>query len=153
MAEQTIASPASPSSPSLTKSSGSHGSRTWNQSSKAAIDATRGGVWAWLFQRITAGVLIFGRGSHLVATRIMAIGELSDSNIAQRLASAFFVVVDVSLLAAALYHALNGVRMVVFDYWFRARFSRAVLAAALWAIGVIFFVYGMWALWPWITAK
>jgi succinate dehydrogenase / fumarate reductase cytochrome b subunit len=114
------------------------------------LDQSRGGVWAWLFQRITAVLLIAGFASHLISTHIMAIGELSYDNIAHRLASGFFSTMDVVLLAAVLFHALNGARMVVLDYWLSAKAQRRALSLALWAFGAAAFVYGLWALWPWI---
>ena len=116
------------------------------------LQSSKGGMWAWLFQRITAVFVFVALGVHLVATHILSIGELSYDNIAERLASSVFVVVDVLLLAAVLFHALNGFRMVVLDYWFSARGSRTALAVVLWVIGVAAFAYGLWALWPWIKA-
>jgi succinate dehydrogenase cytochrome b556 subunit len=115
------------------------------------LEQSKGGMWAWLFQRVTAVLLIIGFASHLISTHIMAIGELSYDNIAHRLASTFFVVMDVMLLAAVLYHALNGLRMVVLDYWFTEKGQRTALTFVLWVAGLVVFVYGLWALWPWIT--
>jgi succinate dehydrogenase / fumarate reductase cytochrome b subunit len=112
---------------------------------------SRGGVWPWLFQRITAVILIVGLTTHLVATHVFAIGRLDFANIADRLGSTFFVVIDVSLLAAVIFHALNGARMIVLDYWFESKASQLALAIALWLIGLATFAYGMWALWPWIS--
>lgn len=114
------------------------------------LDQSRGGMWAWLLQRITAVLLIVGFASHLISTHIMAIGELSYDNIAHRLASGFFVAMDVMLLAAVLYHALNGARMVILDYWLSAKAQRRALSLALWLVGVAAFIYSLWALWPWI---
>ena len=116
------------------------------------LERSRGGMWAWLFQRITAVLLFVGLATHLGATHLFAIGDLSYDNIADRLGSWFFAGVDIVLLAAVLFHALNGFRMVVLDYWFSERGSRTVLTVVLWLIGVAAFVYGMWALWPWIKA-
>ena len=62
-------------------------------------------------------VLIVGLLTHLVATHIFNLGHLSFLNIGDRLGATFFVVIDVSLLAAAIFHGLNGARMVVLDYW------------------------------------
>jgi succinate dehydrogenase cytochrome b556 subunit len=115
------------------------------------LNEARGGVWGWLMQRVTAVVLIVGLGTHLIATHILNIGELSYGNIAARLAGVFFVVIDVSLLAAAIYHGLNGLRMVALDYFWNARRQRRVFTILLWIFGSAFFVYGLWALWPWIT--
>jgi succinate dehydrogenase cytochrome b556 subunit len=115
------------------------------------LNEARGGVWGWLMQRVTAVVLIVGLGTHLVATHILNIGELSYDNIAARLAAVFFIVIDVGLLAAAIFHGLNGLRMVLLDYFWKARRQRLVFAYLLWAFGIAFFIFGLWALWPWIA--
>ncbi|MGZ3577278.1 MAG: hypothetical protein ACXVA3_18670, partial [Vulcanimicrobiaceae bacterium] len=113
--------------------------------------AARGGVWGWFMQRVTAVILIVGLGTHIVATHILNVGELSYDNIAARLAGIFFIVTDVALLAAAIFHGLNGLRMVLLDYFWNARRQRLVFTWLLWAFGTAFFVFGLWALWPWIT--
>jgi succinate dehydrogenase hydrophobic anchor subunit len=118
---------------------------------RGVIDGSRGGMWAWLFQRVTAVVLIVGLVTHLVATHIVNLGHLSFLNIGDRLGSTFFVIIDVSLLAASIFHGLNGARMVVLDYWLQSAAARRALAIALWLFGSVTFVYGMWALWPWIS--
>ena len=118
---------------------------------RRALDQAAGGMWAWLFQRITAVVLIVGLITHLVATHIFGLGHLSYLNIGHRLSSDAFRVVDISLLAAAIFHGLNGARMVVLDYWCATRGSRRALSLGLWVLGSATFVYGMWALWPWIS--
>ncbi len=108
-------------------------------------------MWGWLLQRVTAVVLIVGLLTHLVATHIFNLGHLSFLNIGDRLGATFFVVIDVSLLAASIFHGLNGARMIVLDYWLETRASRLALTIALWVFGSATFVYGMWALWPWIS--
>jgi succinate dehydrogenase / fumarate reductase, membrane anchor subunit len=117
----------------------------------AVLDGSRGGMWAWLAQRVTAVVLIVGLLTHLVATHVFNLGHLSFLNISDRLGATFFVVIDVSLLAAAIFHGLNGARMIVLDYWLKTRGSRLALTIVLWVFGSVTFVYGMWALWPWIA--
>ena len=118
---------------------------------KAAVAAThKGGMWAWLFQRITAVLLIVCLTIHLIFTHILSIGELDYSNVANRLAHASLTAVDIILLMAGLYHALNGLRMVLMDYWFTSRKRTVALNATLWVIGLAFLVYGIWGLWPWI---
>ena len=118
--------------------------------SAAVLDQSRGGMWAWLAQRVTAVVLIVGLLTHLVATHVFNLGHLSFLNISDRLGSTFFVVIDVSLLAAAIFHGLNGARMIVLDYWLKTRGGRLALTIGLWVLGSVTFVYGLWALWPWI---
>jgi succinate dehydrogenase cytochrome b556 subunit len=115
------------------------------------VDRQKGGMWLWLVQRISAAFLLFGLMVHLIATHIFAIGELSYENIGERLQSVFFITVDILLLAAAIFHGLNGARMVLLDYTFKERSSRRVLDAFLIVFGLAAMVYGVWALWPWIT--
>ncbi len=57
---------------------------------------------------------------------------------------------DIILLVAGIYHALNGLRMVLMDYWFGRRKLAVGLNIVLWVVGVATVVYGAWALWPWI---
>ncbi len=114
------------------------------------LDRSRGGVWPWLGQRVTAVVIIITIMVHLVLTHFVAIGRLSFDDIGVRLASTAVLVNDVLLLVAAVYHALNGIRMVVLDYSFSGRVARRVLDAFLWAAGVAAVVYGTWALWVWV---
>jgi succinate dehydrogenase membrane anchor subunit len=110
-----------------------------------------GGMWPWLFQRITAVVLIVGLAVHLFALHVVNLGSLSYDNVAGRLSSGFFVVVDFALLGAGLFHALNGLRTVLLDYGFRGG-RRTALTVGLWVVGVAAFAYGTWALWPWLTS-
>ena len=117
----------------------------------AVIADSAGGMWAWLAQRVTAVVLIVCLMTHLIAAHIFGLGHLSYLDIGHRLSSDAFRVVDISLLGAAIFHGLNGTRMVVLDYWLKSRAGRRALAIALWVFGSAVFVYGMWALWPWIS--
>jgi succinate dehydrogenase hydrophobic membrane anchor protein len=116
----------------------------------AVLARDRGGMWPWLGQRVTAVVVLVTIGVHLILTHLFAIGELSFDDIADRLANVAVLVNDVLLLLAVTFHALNGVRMVVFDYTDLGR-GRRIFDAALWVIGVALSVYGIWALWVWVS--
>ena len=115
------------------------------------VSTYRGGMWAWLFQRITAVLLIVMLVIHLIYTHIVGIGDISYETVGDRLAHAGFVAVDIILLAAGIYHALNGLRMVLMDYWFSSRQRAMALSIVLWVVGIAALVYGTWALWPWIS--
>jgi succinate dehydrogenase hydrophobic membrane anchor protein len=108
-------------------------------------------MWAWLFQRITAVLLIVMLAIHLIFTHIVGIGDISYETVGDRLAHAGFAAVDIILLAAGIYHALNGLRMVLMDYWFGPRTRALALTIGLGVVGIAAMVYGTWALWPWIS--
>lgn len=107
-------------------------------------------MWPWLGQRVTALVILATIAVHLVLTHWVAIGELSYENIAGRLAAGAVLANDVLLLLAALYHALNGVRMVALDFGLSGRAARRALDALLWTAGIVAALYGTWALWAWV---
>jgi succinate dehydrogenase cytochrome b556 subunit len=115
------------------------------------LDRSRGGMWPWLGQRVTAVAILVTIMVHLVLTHFVAIGELSYDNIGERLAITAVLVNDILLLVAVVYHALNGVRMVLLDYGFKGTGARRGLALFLWAVGIVAVVYGIWALWVWVS--
>ena len=115
------------------------------------LDRSRGGMWPWLGQRVTAVLVIVTIMVHLVLTHYIAIGRLSFDNIGARLAGGVVLVNDIVLLVAVVYHALNGLRMVVLDWGLASSGGRRVFDAVLWLVGILTIVYGIWALWAWVS--
>ena len=79
----------------------------------------RGGIgqWSWAAHRITGiGVLAFLFG-HIVDTFAVGFGpELYDETISLY-HQWWFKPFEVLLIGATLFHALNGLRIIVFDFW------------------------------------
>lgn len=104
----------------------------------------KGSLWAWIFQRITAILLVvlvaihFGIMHFVDPTAVITFGDSQ-----MRLQSALYMVVDVGLLALGLYHGLNGIRNIVLDYW--PKLGR-VATLILTVIGVLAVGYGSMAL-------
>ena len=115
------------------------------------LDRSRGGMWPWLGQRVTAVLVIVTIMLHLGLTHYIAIGRLSFDDIGDRLAGGAVLVNDLVLLVAVVYHALNGLRMVVLDWGLAGSGSRRVFDAVLWLVGILAIVYGIWALWVWVS--
>ncbi len=109
-----------------------------------------GGMWPWLGQRVTAVLVIVTIMVHLILTHLYASVPLTFDDIADRLASGAVLVNDVVLLLAVTFHALNGVRMVVLD-WGLAGGGRRVFDGVLWVVGIAASIYGIWALWVWVS--
>jgi len=110
----------------------------------------RASVWGWLWQRITAVVLILVLGLHLYVLHFS--GEhavLTVAGVSIRLRTLIYIFVDYTLLAVALYHGLYGLRSVLLDYLSGERAART-LAVAAWIVGLVAFVYGAYALLPFI---
>lgn len=113
---------------------------------------SRGAV-AWLLQRLTGVLLLLTLFIHIWVLHFANVGQvISYDNVASRLITAFFVIVDSSLLALLLYHGLNGVRNVIFDYSIGLKAERAVNWVLI-IVGLATFVYGLNALLPFITGQ
>lgn len=111
------------------------------------------GTWAWLAQRITAVALVVILGIHLWVTHFADIGnKIVFGGVAMRLQTALFMIVDFSLLAFALYHGLNGLRNVIFDYGI-GRKAEAAVTWVLVLVGAVAFVYGSFGLASFILAR
>lgn len=79
----------------------------------------RGGVgqWSWAAHRITGVLVLAFLFGHIVDTFAIGFGpELYDETIALY-KQWWFMPVEVGLIAATLYHALNGLRIILFDFW------------------------------------
>ena len=91
------------------------------------------GQWSWLFHRITGmGVLLFLL-VHIVDITLIGFvsGKVYDD--ALRVFSTGIVrLVSLALIAAVLYHAFNGVRIILVDFWPAAyKFQRQMFIGVL----------------------
>jgi len=100
-----------------------------------ASRSTPTNVWLWLFQRVSAVLLVVILGVHLWLANF---GQASSS---------LRAVLGVALLGLALFHGLNGVRTVIFDFNIGAQ-GRKFTTMLLLLLGVVSLLFGMYGLWP-----
>ncbi len=83
------------------------------------VAAYRGGEghWSYLLHRVTGvGVLVFLL-AHIVDTAVIGWGPEAFNKVMALYRHPVFRVSEVGLFAAVLFHALNGLRIVVIDFW------------------------------------
>ncbi len=91
-------------------------------------------------QRFTAALLLFYLGVHLWTLHLAEGGREIDSGIVTlRLRSPFFQIIDIVLIALALYHGLYGSRGIIFDV-VGGRVGRRAVTWGLVALGVAAFL-------------
>jgi len=103
-----------------------------------ASRSTPTNVWLWLFQRVSAVLLVVILGVHLWLANF---GQASSS---------LRAVLGVVLVGLALFHGLNGVRTVIFDFNIGAQ-GRKFTTMLLLLLGVVSLLFGMYGLWPLIV--
>ncbi len=79
----------------------------------------RGGVgqWSWILHRVTGvGVLVFLL-LHILDTSLIALGPEHYNKIIAIYRLPILRILEVGLFASVLFHALNGVRIILIDFW------------------------------------
>jgi succinate dehydrogenase / fumarate reductase cytochrome b subunit len=105
-------------------------------------DRYRGGVGmlAWLLHRLSGLALSAYLLLHIYDLRAAQKGAQAFDEALAVFQTPFWKVMDLLLLAAVLYHALNGLRLLAFDAGWGMRNQRQLFwAALLVTIGVLFF--------------
>jgi succinate dehydrogenase / fumarate reductase cytochrome b subunit len=78
------------------------------------------GMWAWLLFRASGLLLVFYLFAHIIVTSMGHFGGTGDGNVYNKLMDMFdspvAVVLDLCLVGVVLYHALNGVRIILMDF-------------------------------------
>lgn len=75
------------------------------------------GMWAWILHRITGvGVLLF-LFLHILDTMMVGFGPQVYETFVGLYRSGFIKVLEVALVASVLYHAVNGIRVIIVDFW------------------------------------
>ncbi|MCX6373617.1 MAG: succinate dehydrogenase, cytochrome b556 subunit [Actinobacteria bacterium] len=109
------------------------------------------GMWAWMLFRISGLVLLAYLFVHIwVISQGRIGGPLELDSLLDSFDTPFLVFLDLMLVAALMYHALNGVRIVLMDlgvgirqhkavFWVCMAVAAAVLSLFAWkASGLIF---------------
>lgn len=74
------------------------------------------GMWAWIFHKFTGWVLIGYLFTHIAVLSTATVGTGAYTETIQSLESLVIVrVLEVGLLAVAVFHILNGVRLLMVD--------------------------------------
>lgn len=104
------------------------------------------GQWSWIFHRLTGvGVLLF-LFIHIVDTFLVGFGPAVYDKMMELYRNPVFMVSEIFLFAAVLYHSLNGVRIIIVDFWpSGARYHKQLFYAVmtLFVIGMIPVTYLM----------
>jgi succinate dehydrogenase / fumarate reductase, membrane anchor subunit len=94
--------------------------------------------------QVVSGVaLLLLLGLHMIAQHfIVPTGLRYYADVIEWLRNPVMIVLEVTFLVVVTYHALVGVRSILFDFGFSERTER-LITNLLWAVGLVTVVYGM----------
>lgn len=99
------------------------------------------GSWAWILHRLSGLALIFYLTLHIWVINTLTKGPDQFTKVMDFLGSPLFKVLEVGLWGVILFHAFNGIRIVVVDffkgslYHKKLFFALIVIAFLMWAAG------------------
>jgi succinate dehydrogenase / fumarate reductase cytochrome b subunit len=98
------------------------------------------GMWSWLLHRITGlGLLVF-LFIHIVDISILGFGPKVYNDSVLLFDQAIVRLLSLSLVAAVLYHALNGLRIMAINFWRKGVRYQKVLFVVVLAVSIIVFI-------------
>jgi succinate dehydrogenase / fumarate reductase cytochrome b subunit len=89
------------------------------------------GQWSWLAHRITGIAVTLFLFAHVVDTAVVGWGPDAYNRVTEVYHNWVVRILELGLVAAVLYHSINGVKIMVFDFWpSTARYMKPIAAAS-----------------------
>ena len=77
----------------------------------------REGMWAWVAHRVTGVLIFFFLFAHVLDTALVRVSPDAYDRIIDTYKTPVVNLMEVGLVGAVLYHALNGMRVMAIDFW------------------------------------
>lgn len=88
----------------------------------------REGQWSWVAHRVTGVAIILFLFAHVVDTALVGWGPDAYNRVVRVYQNPAVGFLELGLVAAVIYHALNGLRIMVIDFWPKASdFNRELI--------------------------
>ena len=75
------------------------------------------GMWSWVLHRITGATIFFFLLVHVLDTALVRVSPEAYNEVINTYKTPIIGLMEMGLVAAVLYHALNGVRVILIDFW------------------------------------
>jgi succinate dehydrogenase / fumarate reductase cytochrome b subunit len=102
-------------------------------------------MWSWVLHRITGATIFFFLFVHVLDTALVRVSPQAYNEVIETYKSPIIGLMEIGLVAAILFHALNGVRVILIDFWQHGpKYQRLMLwiVAGIW-IAVFFGALGV----------
>jgi succinate dehydrogenase / fumarate reductase cytochrome b subunit len=100
----------------------------------------REGMWSWVAHRVTGVLIFFFLFVHVLDTALVRVSPQAYDHTVAIYKTPVVNVMEYGLVAAILFHALNGLRVIAVDFWSKgARHQKQMLWGVLgvWAVLMI----------------
>ncbi|MBU6312781.1 MAG: succinate dehydrogenase, cytochrome b556 subunit [Actinomycetales bacterium] len=97
-------------------------------------------MWSWVAQRITGIAVFFFLYVHVLDTALVRVSPNSYDLVIATYKTPIVNLLEVGLVGAVLYHALNGVRIIAVDFWAKGpRYQKQMLwvVVGIWVVVMV----------------
>ncbi|MFF5991492.1 MULTISPECIES: succinate dehydrogenase, cytochrome b556 subunit [Prauserella] len=98
------------------------------------------GMWSWVLHRITGVLTFFFLFVHVLDTALVRVSPNAYDEVIETYKSPVVNLLEVALVGAVLYHALNGLRVILVDFWSKGpKYQRPMLwgIVGIWVVVMI----------------
>ena len=100
------------------------------------------GMWTWVLHRITGVAVFFFLLVHVLDTALVRVSPEAYDLVIATYKTPIVNLLEVGLVGAVLYHALNGLRVILVDFWTRGPRVQRQMTWAIAAIWLLVMVPG-----------
>jgi succinate dehydrogenase / fumarate reductase cytochrome b subunit len=103
----------------------------------------REGMWSWVLHRITGVAIFFFLLVHVLDTALVRVSPEAYNAVIGTYQTPIMGLGEVALVGAIVFHAFNGLRIILIDFWSKGtRYQRVMfyVVIGLWVVTMIGFV-------------
>ncbi|MGV1033907.1 MAG: succinate dehydrogenase, cytochrome b556 subunit [Microbacteriaceae bacterium] len=101
------------------------------------------GMWSWVLHRITGVAIFFFLLVHILDTSLLRLSPDAYNAVMGSYKTVVMGLGEIALVGAIVFHALNGLRIILVDLWSKgARYQKVMfyVVIALWVLTMLAFV-------------
>ncbi|MCV7444633.1 succinate dehydrogenase, cytochrome b556 subunit [Mycobacterium paraense] len=93
------------------------------------------GMWSWVLHRISGATVFFFLFVHVLDAAMLRVSPQTYNAVIHDYQTPIVGLMEYGLIAAVLFHGLNGIRVILIDFWSQGpRYQRLMF----WIVGIVF---------------
>jgi succinate dehydrogenase / fumarate reductase, cytochrome b subunit len=99
---------------------------------KGTLYRGREGMWSWVAHRVTGVLIFFFLFAHVLDTALVRVSPETYNEVIETYKNPIVALLEVGLVGAVLFHAFNGVRVMLVDFWSKGvRYQKQMMYVVL----------------------
>jgi succinate dehydrogenase / fumarate reductase, cytochrome b subunit len=92
-------------------------------------------MWSWVLHRISGATIFFFLFVHVLDTAMLRVSPQTYNAVIRDYQTPVVGLMEYGLVAAVLFHGLNGIRVILIDFWSEGtRYQKLMF----WIVGIVF---------------